>query len=141
MKKKITDFFNEFKTFALRGNILDLAVGIIIGAAFTSIVSALTDSVLIPLLGLIIGGINIKTLQVSIGSLWSNTEGVVIKYGEFIQSVINFIFIAFCLFILVRFINRIRSKDDTPPPAPEPDKTHILLEEIRDLLAEQNKNK
>jgi large conductance mechanosensitive channel len=117
---------DEFKAFALRGNVLDLAIGIIIGAAFGKIVSSLVDGILMPTLGLILGGIDLSGETAHFGS-------AVIKWGSFLQSVIDFTFIAFAVFILVKMLNRLHVQ---APVALKPGPTEIgLLTEIRNLLA------
>lgn len=128
-------FLDEFKKFIARGNVIDLAVGMIVGAAFTAIVSSLVDDMLMPLLGAVIGGINLSNLRIEIP--WSlNGDNPVIYYGRFLQAVINFILIAFCIFLLVKLINKIIKKKEAAPPAPTKDQE--LLTEIRDLLKAQN---
>lgn len=129
------NFFDEFKKFIARGNVIDLAVGMIVGAAFTAIVSSLVDDMLMPLLGAIIGGINLSNLSIEIP--WSlNGDSPVIYYGRFLQAVINFVLIAFCIFLLVKLINKIIKKKEAAPPKPTKDQE--LLTEIRDLLKAQN---
>lgn len=119
--------WNEFKKFALKGNVLDLAIGVVIGAAFGKIVSSLVDDIIMPLVGLIMGGVNFTNLMVKVG-------GAEVKYGVFIQNVVDFLIVAFSIFIVVRFINqRLKRKEETQP-APVVDKNVELLTEIRDLL-------
>lgn len=125
-------FINEFKVFISRGNVLDLAVGVIIGSAFNSIVNSLVNDIFMPLVGIIIGGINFANLTLTLGS-------ASIKYGLFIQNIINFLVIAFCLFTFVKFMNRLnRKKEEVKEEPKEPVKSSetLLLEEIRDLLKE-----
>lgn len=120
-------FVQEFKTFISRGNVLDLAVGVIIGSAFNTIVNSLVNDVFMPLIGIIIGGINFSGLVLKIGD-------ASINYGLFIQNIINFVATAFCLFVLVKFINKFhKKKDETKKEAKKSDEV-ILLEQIRDLL-------
>lgn len=129
------NFLDEFKKFIARGNVIDLAVGMIVGAAFTAIVSSLVDDMLMPLLGAIIGGINLSNLSIEIP--WSlNGDNPVIYYGRFLQAVINFVLIAFCIFLLVKLINKIIKKKEAAPAKPTKDQE--LLTEIRDLLKAQN---
>lgn len=125
----------EFKEFAMRGNVIDLAVGVVIGAAFGKIVSALVDAVIMPVLGVATAGKNFSDLAVQIGT---NAEGmpVLLKYGSFIQSIVDFIIIAFIIFMAIRGINKLKKPAaDAPPPAPP--RQEVLLEEIRDLLAKR----
>lgn len=105
--EKSKGFINEFKQFISRGNVIDLAVGIIIGGAFTAIITSLVNDIITPLLGTIIGGINISGLSISIP--WSN-DGLSIPIGLFLQSIINFILVAFCVFILIKIINKFMKK-------------------------------
>ncbi len=127
-------FINEFKTFISRGNVLDLAVGVIIGGAFNTIVNSLVNDIFMPIIGIIIGGINFSGLVLKIGE-------ATINYGLFIQNIINFIATAFCLFLLVRVINNFHKmkeknekKEEKKEEAPKKSDEVVLLEEIRDLL-------
>ncbi len=121
-------FFSEFKAFAMKGNVIDLAVGIVIGAAFGKIVSSLVDAILMPIVGILIGGFDFKSLAVTVGS-------AEIKYGLFIQSSVEFIIIAFALFIVIKAINRMNKKEEPAPPAePVLSTQEKLLIEIRDEL-------
>ncbi len=115
----------EFKEFISRGNAIDLAIGVIIGVAFGAIVNSIVADFLMPLIGIIIGGIDFSGLTVKVG-------GAVLPYGKLIQSIINFIIIAFVLFLLVKLINKFKSKKEEAPPPPTKDQE--LLTEIRDLL-------
>lgn len=128
----------EFKKFIARGNVIDLAVGVIIGGAFSSIVTSLVNNILTPILGLILGGADFSNLAIT----FRDTR---IEYGAFIQSVIDFLIVAICIFVLVKFINKLmhlKKKEEAAKPE-EPKKTAevLLLEEIRDLLKEENKKK
>lgn len=118
-------FFNEFKKFAMRGNVIDLAVAVIIGTAFGKIVTSLVDGIIMPLLGLLLGGINIAGKTVIIGQ-------AVIKWGLFLQTIIDFTIIAFSIFLAIKFITILQKKEDTLPDVLS--KEVILLTEIRDLL-------
>lgn len=123
----------DFKEFIARGNVLDLAVGIIIGAAFSSIVSALVDNVIMPVIGLFMGGIDFSSLAYPVGD-------AVIEYGLFIQSIVDFLIIAFSIFIFIRLINSVKRKKETEveeEAAEEIDQQTVLLTEIRDLLKEK----
>lgn len=124
---KSKGIISEFKTFIKRGNVIDLAVGVIIGSAFSSIVSSLVDDILMPLIGIIIGGYDFSELSIKIGQS-------TIKYGMFIQNIINFLIIAFCVFIFVKILNKLEhNKEETNKEKVKSDET-ILLTEIRDLL-------
>lgn len=133
--KKSKGFINEFKTFIKRGNVLDLAVGVIIGGAFGTIVSSLVDDILMPIVGVIIGGHDFSNLSITVGS-------AVIKYGSFIQNVIDFLIVAFCVFIFVKLINKFFIKEKIEEKKEEPKKSDevLLLEEIRDLLRDEPKH-
>ena len=123
---------HEFKKFIARGSVIDLAVGIIIGGAFSTIVTSLVNNILTPILGLILGGVDFSNLAIT----FKDTR---IEYGAFIESIINFLIIAFCLFILIKFINKIsnlKKKEETKEKPKKPEDV-ILLEEIRDLLKEE----
>lgn len=120
-------FINEFKTFALKGNVMDLAVGVIIGGAFGKIISSLVDNVIMPLIGIILGGKNFNGLVVTVGD-------AKITYGLFISATIDFIIIALVLFMMIKLMNKaIKKRETEPSPAKKPDDI-VLLEEIRDLL-------
>ena len=128
-------FFEEFKTFISKGNVMDLAVGMIVGSAFTAIVTSLVDNMLMPLISMIIGGINLSRLSITIP--WNLAgEPVVINYGAFLQSIVNFLIIAFCIFVIVKVMNTFIKKKEAAPPKPTKDQE--LLTEIRDLLKTQN---
>lgn len=125
-------FIEEFKAFAIKGNVIDMAVGVIIGSAFGKIVTSLVNDIIMPLIGVIIGGIKFDSLSVVIGE----SE---IKYGSFIQNVIDFLIIAFCIFMMVKFISQLskfKKKEETEEEKEEVKKPDdiLLLEEIRDLL-------
>jgi len=125
---------NEFKEFAMRGNVMDLAVGVVIGGAFGKIVSSLVTNIIMPLLSLITGRINLATLSASIPAAFGGNP-IIITYGVFLQAVLDFIAIAFSIFIVVKAMNKLkRKKEDVPPPPPQPSKEELLLTEIRDLL-------
>ena len=127
----MASFISEFKEFAMRGNVMDMAVGVIIGGAFGKIVSSLVDDILMPVIGTLTGGIDFSNLAITIGE--AN-----IKYGQFIQNVIDFIIVAFCIFMMIKGINSLSKKKEeapaAPAPAPEPSAEEKLLTEIRDLL-------
>ena len=124
--------FKEFKEFALKGNVLDLALAVVIGGAFSKIVNSLVNDLIMPMLGIIIGGINFASLKYDIPSSISGGVAVSIKYGLFIQAVINFIIIAFSLFILIKVLQSVQKKKAEKIIGPSNEE--ILLSEIRDLL-------
>lgn len=136
-------FLNEFKAFAVKGNAVDMAVGVIIGGAFGKIVSSIVDDIIMPPIGWLIGGVNFTDLKftlprVEIPGVETMTAAT-IKYGNFIQTLLDFVIIAFCVFMLVKFINKLAHKQKTeeatkPAPKPEPSAEEKLLMEIRDLL-------
>ena len=123
----------EFKEFAMRGNVIDLAVGVVIGAAFGKIVSAFVDAVVMPVLGLLTSGVDFSDLAQQIGTT-PGGQPVLIKYGVFAQSIVDFCIIAFVIFMALRMINRLK-KPEVAVMSPEPSKQEQLLAEIRDLLA------
>lgn len=128
-------FFKEFKEFAMRGNVVDLAVGVIIGGAFGKIVSSVVNDIIMPLIGIVVGNIDISSLALTIPSNIANAEPVILKYGMFLQNVINFIIIVFCIFILVKIMNNFKKKtEEIEKEAPAPSAQEVLLTEIRDLL-------
>lgn len=125
----------EFKEFAMKGNVIDLAVGVVIGTAFGKIVSSLVEDIVMPPIGLAIGGVKFTDLAVTLGT---DPEGepVLFRYGEFLQTVFEFLIIALALFVLIRGINRLkRPPEKKPEAAPAPSRSEVLLEEIRNLLA------
>ncbi len=128
---------SEFKEFAMKGNVVDLAVGVIIGAAFGKIVSSLVGDVVMPGLGKVIGGVNFSDFAISLGADPAG-KAVLIKYGAFIQTIFDFAIIAIVLFMCIKGINKLKKQAPAAPaePAPPP-KTEVLLEEIRDLLAKR----
>lgn len=133
-------FFNEFKEFAMRGNVVDMAVGVIIGGAFGKIVSSFVDDIIMPPIGFLLGGVNFKDLSIKLGEKLAEDgktmEAVTVNYGNFIQQTVDFLIIAFCVFLLVKAVMKITKKnEEEPAPAkPEPTAEEKLLTEIRDLL-------
>lgn len=126
---------SEFKEFAMRGNVVDMAVGIIIGAAFGKIVSSFVADVIMPPIGVLIGGVDFTNLAVTIQEATADAEAVTIKYGAFLQTVFDFIIIAFAIFIVIKLMNSLKKKEEEAPAAPpEPSAEEKLLTEIRDLL-------
>ncbi|SRR5690554_779120 len=136
----------EFKTFAVKGNVVDMAVGIIIGAAFGKIVSSFVGDIIMPPLGVLIGGVDFTDLAVTLKAAEGDLPAVVLAYGKFIQSIIDFLIVAFAIFMGIKVINRLKHEEaaaeapaaPTEPPAPSNEE--LLLSEIRDLLQQQNKN-
>ena len=129
-------FISEFKEFAMKGNVLDMAVGVIIGGAFGKIVSSLVDDVLMPLVGMITGNIDFTNLVFKIGE---GEEAAVLKYGNFIQNTVDFIIVAFCIFLMLKAINKMNRKKAEPeaPAAPAGPTQEELLAEIRDLMKQK----
>ena len=147
MKKII----KEFKEFAVKGNVVDMAVGVIIGGAFGKIVSSIVNDIIMPPIGWLIGGVNFSDLKFELPSVQiagETMQAATINYGTFIQTIIDFVIIAFCVFMLVKGINKLASlkkkeeeqkQSEATPEEPKPTKEEILLTEIRDLLKNQNK--
>ena len=125
----------EFKEFAMKGNVVDMAVGIIIGAGFGKIVSSLVADVIMPPLGLIIGGVNFTGLKVTLKEAEGTAAAVTLNYGTFIQTVFDFVIVALAIFAVIKLMNKIRKHQDAAPPAPS--KQEVLLAEIRDILKRQ----
>ena len=127
---------SEFKSFAMRGNVVDMAVGIVIGGAFGKIVSSFVADVLMPPIGLLLGNVDFSDLAVTLKAAEEGIEAVTVRYGVFIQTVVDFIIIAFAIFMVVKAMNSVAKKEkEAPPPAPpEPSKEEVLLTEIRDAL-------
>jgi len=121
-------FFKEFKEFAVRGNVIDLAVAVVIGASFGKIVTSLVDGIIMPLIGLLLGGVNITSHTFKIGE-------IVIKWGTFLQTIIDFTLIAFAIFVAVKFITLLKKQQAEEGPALTPEQ--VLLTEIRDLLRDK----
>ena len=125
----------EFKEFAVKGNAVDMAVGIIIGAAFGKIVSSVVGDVVMPPIGMLLGGMDFSALALTLSPATADTPAVVIGYGKFIQALVDFIIVAFAIFMLVKGINALKRKEAAEPAAPaEPSAEQKLLAEIRDLL-------
>ena len=139
-------FFKEFKQFAMRGNVVDMAVGIIIGAAFGKIVSSLVNDVIMPPIGMLLGGINFSEFRMVIkdavpatvdaaGNAVPEIAAVTLNYGSFIQVIIDFLIIALAIFMMIRVMNKMQKKEEAKPaPPPAPSKEETLLTEIRDIL-------
>ncbi len=127
----------EFKKFAMKGNVVDLAVGVIIGGAFGKIVTSLVNDMIMPLLGLLLGGINFADKKLPLRDATEGVEALFLNYGQFIQSVIDFLIISFSIFLFIKAINSFKKKEEEKPKPAEPTKEEILLTEIRDLLKER----
>ena len=134
---------SEFKEFAMKGNVVDMAVGVIIGGAFGKIVSSLVNDVIMPVVGIVTGGLDFKEHKLILKAAVMNGEEVVtpevaMTYGVFIQNIVDFLIIAFCIFMAIKFMNRFKKKVEEAPAAPaQPTKEEVLLTEIRDLLKQQ----
>lgn len=132
---------NEFKTFAIRGNVVDMAVGIIMGASFGKIVSSLVNDIIMPPIGAVIGGVNFNELAFTLKDATETATAVTINYGQFLQTIVDFLIISAAIFVAVKVINNLQKQKqeevaaEPPPPAPE----IVLLTDIRNLLAENNK--
>ena len=125
----------EFKEFAMKGNVMDLAIAVIVGGAFGKIVTSLVNDILMPVLGIILGGINFTDLKFVIAPASGDVAEAAFRYGAFIQSVIDFLIISFCIFLFVKLISSFKKKEPLEEPAPaEPSNEELLLAEIRDLL-------
>ena len=125
----------EFKEFAMRGNVMDMAVGIIIGAAFGKIVSSLVNDVIMPPIGMLLGGIDFSDFSVVLKQAVGDAPAVILKYGVFINTIIDFIIVALAIFLVIKGMNSLKRKEEAAPPEPpKPTKQEILLTEIRDAL-------
>jgi large conductance mechanosensitive channel len=136
-------FLKEFEDFAMRGNVMDMAIGIIIGGAFGKIVSSFVSDIIMPPIGLLIGGVDFSDLAITLEQATTNVAGVVtpavtINYGSFINTIIDFLIIAFAIFLMVKAVNNFHKKK-AETPAPAPSKEEQLLTEIRDLLKKESK--
>lgn len=136
-------FFKEFREFAVKGNVMDMAIGVVIGTAFGKIVSSLVADVIMPLVGLFVGNIDLKDLAVTLQDKTDTSPAIVLTYGVFLQNVLDFLIIAFAIFLTIKLIinlkNRIIKEEEAPAEAPADPADVQLLREIRDLLKEQNK--
>ena len=140
-------FFQEFKEFAMRGNVIDMAVGVVIGAAFGKIISSLVDDIIMPLVGVATGGMNFTDYKWVIQQAVIDgttqevlTPEVSLNWGSWVQTIVDFIIIALCIFVAIKGINQLKRKEEeapAPAPDPEPTKEEVLLTEIRDLLKEK----
>ncbi|NLX13679.1 MAG: large-conductance mechanosensitive channel protein MscL [Phycisphaerales bacterium] len=128
----------EFKEFAMRGNVVDMAVGIIIGGAFGKIVSSLVADVIMPPLGMLLGKVDFSELAITLQEASGDAAAVTLGYGQFIQTVVDFVIIAFAIFMVIKAMNTLKKKQEAAPAAPpEPPKQEVLLAEIRDLLKQK----
>ena len=126
---------SEFKEFAMRGNVVDMAVGIVIGGAFGKIVSSFVADVLMPPIGLALGGVDFTELAITLKEGTAEAEAVMLNYGSFVQSVVDFLIIAFAIFMVIKSMNSMKEKEEeAPAKPPEPSKEEVLLTEIRDAL-------
>ncbi len=132
-------FVKEFREFAVKGNVVDMAVGIIIGAAFGKIVSSFVNDIVTPPLGYLIGGVDFTDLAVTLPAIQDGRDPVTINYGAFLQTTFDFVIVAFAIFLAIKMINRLKRKEEVAPsaPPPPPSREEVLLEEIRDLLKRQ----
>lgn len=128
----------EFKKFIMRGNVVDLAVALIIGAAFGRIITSFVDDVLMPILGIFVGGINFADLKIVIEEAQGEAVELAIYYGNFLQSLVDFLIIGFVIFMMIRLINNMRKKKEEAAASPVPTNEEKLLEEIRDILRAGN---
>lgn len=136
--RNIMSFFSEFKKFAMRGNVLDMAIGIIMGGAFTPIVNSLVNDIIMPPIGLLLGNVDFSQLAITLRKATETDPAVMINYGIFINTIVSFVIVAFAVFILMKSVNRLSEKKaaapTTPPAPPAPTEEQKLLMEIRDLL-------
>ncbi len=126
----------EFKEFAMKGNVVDMAVGVVTGAAFGAIVSSLVADIIMPPIGVLIGGIDFSSLALTLQDASGDQKAVTLNYGKFLNTIINFIIISFAIFVAVKGINSLKKGEPAPPPAAPP-KEELLLTEIRDILKSQ----
>lgn len=132
-------FWGEFKSFAVRGNVIDLAVGVVVGGAFGKIVTSLVNDIVTPPLGILIGGVDFANLKFTLRHAAGSNPAVTINYGSFIQTMINFVIIAFAIFVVIRMLNKLKRKEAAAPSLPPaPSREEVLLTEIRDALRERN---
>lgn len=142
-------FISEFKEFAMKGNVVDMAVGVIIGGAFGKIVSSLVNDIIMPLVSIITGGVNFTDKKLILKDAVMNGEEIIspevaVTWGVFVQSIVDFLIIAFCIFMAIRFMNKLKKAEVKAEAEPEPDtpsKEEVLLTEIRDLLKAQTEQK
>ena len=136
--ERIMGMMQEFKDFAVKGNVVDMAVGIIIGGAFGKIVSSFVADVIMPPIGVLLGGVDFTSLAITLKEAAGDAPAVVLSYGNFIQTMVDFTIIAFAIFMAIKFMNSLKKQEEEAPAAPpEPSKEEVLLAEIRDLLKER----
>jgi len=134
-RERKMSMMSEFKSFAMRGNVMDMAVGIVIGGAFGKIVSSFVNDVLMPPIGMLMGGVDFKDLSVVLKEASGDVAAVTLNYGSFIQTVVDFLIIAFAIFMVVKAMNNLKKKEEEAPAAPpKPSNEEVLLAEIRDAL-------
>jgi len=138
MEGKQMGMMKEFKEFAMRGNVVDMAVGIIIGGAFGKIVSSFVADVIMPPLGMLLGKVNFSELAITLKAASGETAAVTLNYGQFVQTVVDFLIIAFSIFVAIKAMNTLKKQEEAAPAAPPaPSKEEVLLTEIRDLLKQK----
>ena len=133
-------FFMEFKTFAIKGNMIDMAVGIIVGGAFTALVTSIVTNIATPLIGILIG-FDIKAWEIQLPHLYGNAEPGILAIGLFLNNLISFVIVTFIVFLFVKALNKFRKKQEETPKLPDPTKEELLLTEIRDILKESKATK
>jgi large conductance mechanosensitive channel len=137
-QERAMSMMKEFRDFAMRGNVVDMAVGIVIGAAFGKIVSSFVNDVLMPPIGVLLGGVDFTQLSLTLKEASGDVAAVTLKYGSFIQTLIDFVIIAFAIFMVIKAMNTLKKKEEAAPPPPaEPSAEQKLLTEIRDLLKQK----
>jgi len=136
MKLEARGFFQDFRDFAMKGNVIDLAIGVIIGAAFGKVVSSLVADIVMPVLGIVLGFVDLKNLKLSLGRVPGTSNDVVLTYGAFLQNVLDFLIVALALFFIIKVVSRVRRRFERKQKTGEAPKPAdiVLLEEIRDLL-------
>ncbi len=137
-KRKGSKFLREFKEFAVRGNVIDLAIGVIIGGAFSTITSSLVNDIVMPFIGMFLGGVDFSSWAIELPRFFGQEEPIMLNIGIFINTVIEFIILAFVVFLAVKAVNRMRRpKEEAPAAPPAPSKEEVLLTEIRDILKDK----
>lgn len=131
----------EFKEFAIKGNVVDMAVGVIIGGAFGKIVTSLVNDIVMPAVGILVGGVNFSSLAVTLKEAVEGKPAVLLKYGVFVQTVFDFFIVAAAIFVAIKAINKLKKAEPPPPPPPEVAKEVALLTEIRDALVKKAEDK